>query len=423
MREARRIAAVASLINLALLLQPALAYAGDSIFSDGFEFGVTCATWSSSSGIRELCVDAPHLASPTPSTFDLEEEAQVAGASVYLLVDRSGGMTDEVSSLAASLTTVVDALLCAPAGSGSPPNCLTELDLGLGGFGFSGNGGQPFTHLEDIGTPVADVASAMPGEVINGCCSETLSLAAWAAWTGESSTNSGCSPSNAFAARTNCDASPKGSDGIGYPCFDPEQARWMVLFTDEAPTSNFDCPPLATVAGAAVAQAGRLAGVFGSNPGINTQTDLETLADSTDTQDDLGMPIVVSGAGNDAAAGLQSALLSLLTEMPVDATARVSDDPNDGVDTVTEFVASLEALQLGNAACTDGHTTADQDAVAAAETYLGLTPATPVCWRATFSSNTSVPSNGSLQVFLMTLQIHANGSRLDRLPIGFVVPP
>ncbi len=361
---------------------------------------------------------------PAPAEADLDFTISSRKVDAYILVDRSGSMFTEISSIRSNIETVANNVTCAPVGSGDPPGCIEDIWWGAGTIGYRGTSGHSYTNHLDLQSDPALVGTALPSTEPPGCCDETISLALWSTCTGAAPTGAGCTISTPYLARATCDGSPAGALGFGYPCFRQDALPVILLVTDEAPTSTYDCPAMSTVTATANAVGAKIVGIVGSDAVPQVRTDLEALATSTGAVDTAGTPLVLDGSGVGAASAIENALTTLHDGVPFDLAAELTDDPSDSVDAVAAFVDHAETLQLGTAECTDGHTDEDTDSDGHADTYRGVTLGAPVCWRVVPATNTTVPMTDAPQVFRATLDIVADEvTRFERRDLWFVVPP
>jgi hypothetical protein len=365
----------------------------------------------------------PYEEPPTPEDDDLDFSTNLVTVDVYVLIDRSGSMSGEITSVRDNIAGQLELLTCPPLGSGSPADCIADLWSGSGTFGYED--GAPYTnHLDvqsnpDLTGPA--IATAEPG---SSSFNESHLLATWSTVTGQGTATSGCSPAATYGPRVSCATSPAGASGIGYPCFRPNALPIILLATDEAPTATFNCPTIPTVAAAANAIGAKVIGVRGSSPPAQVTTDLNALANQTDTIDGSGNPIVVDGANAGAATAIGDGIRTLANSTPLDVEADPVDDPIDLIDAVASFVDHLETLQLGTPECTSGLTDEDTNSDGFDDRYVDVTPGTPVCWRLIPKSNTTVEATEEPQLFHATVEVFGDGvTLLDTRDVFFLIPP
>jgi hypothetical protein len=391
---------------------PALAADPDPIFADGFD---------------EQFLVEPYQGAAAPPA-DLAFSSRIDVVDVYVILDRSGSMSTEISSVKNNLSTVVQQLACPPLGSGDAATCVAGLWAGAGTVGYSGSGADAYRNYADLqpnpnfsGLPVTEPA---------GCCSEPLTFSVYATITGDGGADLGFA---AVAARSSCDASPAVNGGFtafGYPCFRRGALPLVLLATDEPPLSPGDTnktPDWNTIVlPEMLARGARFIGILGSGFVAGTDTDLRDMATDTGAVDtaNADAPLVFDGAGANAAAAIKAGVQTAVGTIPLRVRALIEDDPADAVDVVAAFVDRVETLQLGTADCADGLSQDDSNADGHPDRYAGVHPGTGLCWRIVPKANTSVAATAFWQSFHATVHITADVDiALDTRDITFLVPP
>lgn len=370
----------------------------------------------------------PYMAPQSPVDDDLDFKTNLQAVDMYVLLDRSGSMSQEISNVKANLATVVNNLTCAPLGAGTPPNCIPDLWAGAGTLGYTGSGADAYRHAVDI-QPAPDF-STLPINEPGGCCEEPLNFSVYSAVTNSGGAAFGM---NGVAARATCAGSPAANGGyttFGYPCFRQAALPVVLLATDEPPLSTGGTnktPDWNTIVKPAVVGAkARVVGILGSGFVVNTDKDLRQMATDTGAVDAANgnAPLVFDGAGANASAAIQQGVLTLANGLPLDLNAVTADDPGDTVDAVTSFVDHIETLQLGTAACANGLSDIDTNADTYKDKYIDVRTGTPVCWKVVSKTNTTVPATDSPQLFRATVTVFGDGiTQLDQRDVFFLVPP
>ena len=366
----------------------------------------------------------PYMSPPDPADDSLDFETDIQIADVYLLVDRSGSMADELASIDANIQTVLNDLTCAPLGTGAPGSCIADLWSGAGSFTYSGY--DAFVNHLDVQPDPALVGPAIPGYYggSTGCCAEPHLAAVWSAASGLGSAATGCAGLASYPDRTSCAASPAGATGIGYPCFRPGALPIILLATDEPPSTQFVCPGFASAAAEASAIGAKVIGLRGAGGDPLVWSDLETLATGTGAVDAAGNPLVFDGANAAAGPAIEGAISALVNDVPLDMAALPVDDGTDAVDAVAAFVDHLATLQTGVAPCTAGLTDSDSDSDGFPDAYVDVLPGTTVCWSVVPGVNTTVPPTNAPQLFRATVEVWGDGvTLLDTRDVYFLVPP
>ena len=381
----------------------------------------------------DFVFEVPYMEPPMPTSDDLAFSTELRKVDIYIMVDRSGSMTSEITSVRNNIQTVLDNLTCPSAGgSGDPADCIEDLWAGIASIGYAGSPSTAYTHHLDVQPDPSIVGPALATSEPSGCCDETMNLAVWGAATGMASSaapTAGCTDSaltTAFPAK-DCSASPAamaGLGGTGYPCFRDGALPVIMLATDEPPSVTHNCPTIPETITAMNAISAKMIGILGSGTSSSVRTDLESLASGTGAVDTSGSPLVFPGADSTAAMAIENAVRTLANAVRVDISAVPVDDPSDSVDAVAAFVDHLETLQLGTAECTDMLMEADSDGDGFPDLYQQVLFGTPVCWRIFAKQNDTVMPTTDPQVFTATIQVYGDGvTLLDERDVFFLVPP
>ncbi len=376
----------------------------------------------------------PYQAAPVPRQDDLAFSTALQMVDVYLLLDRSESMTDELASIRNNIGSVLTSLTCPPLGNGDPSDCIPDLWSGVGSIIYANH--LPYSHhldlqpnpsLTQMSTPARATTARCP-------CTETTLAAAWSTFTGGGKMAlvqppNSCQGLEHYDDRTSCQGSPAGAGGLGYPCFRPDALPVVLIATDEAPiqgAGTYHCPQSSRVTSAANQLGAKMVGIVGSAvDDAETRADLSLLATETGAIDRTrgNAPLVFDGAGSNAAGAIEDGLRTL-SNIPLDVSATAVDDASDAVDAVTAFIDHLETLQLGTAACADGLAQTDANGDGFADVYLDVLPRTPVCWRLVAKANTSVPATDAPQLFRARVRVEGDGATLlDTREVFFLVPP
>lgn len=117
---------------------------------------------------------------------------------------------------------------------------------------------------------------------------------------------------------------------------------------------------------------------------------------------------------------LAQAITAVAHGVPFDASAKLVDDPGDGVDTIAAFVDHVEAVADGP--CADA-TAVDRDGDGVPDTFTALVPGGDACFRITAKINQTVAPGDAPVKYRASLQPLANGlADLAPREIWFVVP-
>jgi hypothetical protein len=374
----------------------------------------------------------PYQDPPSPMDDDLDFTSRLQQVDLYVILDRSGSMTTEFTSIRSNLGTVISHLTCPPLGTGNPATCIPDLWAGAGTVGYTGStNGDAYKHAVDI-QPNPNV-SGLPGTEPNGCCAEDLNFSVYSAITGNgTASQSGCGIAT-VAARATCNGSPAANGGFspfGYPCFRDGSLPVVLLATDEPPISAGDTNPCpnwnSIVRPAMAARSAKLVGILGDGAAASVTTDLQTMARDTGAVDSQNgnAPLVFNGSGTTASTAIENGIRTLANNIPLDMSAVPNDAPGDSVNAVTAFVDHLETLQLGTALCANGLNDIDTNADSFDDAYVDVRAGTPVCWKLIPKVNNTVPATDVPQLFRATVDVIGDGvTTLDTRDVFFLVPP
>jgi len=371
----------------------------------------------------------PYMKPQSPIDDDLDFSTKLSAVDIYVILDRSGSMATEISTVKNNLATVVSQVACSPLGTGTPPNCIPDLWAGAGTVGYSG-AITAFTNHVDI-QPNPSFA-AIPTTEPGGCCAEPLTFASYAAVTGiGGGANFGLSAT--VPNRATCAGSPAANANyqtFGYPCFRQGALPVVLLATDEPPLSpgdtnknpNWD----AIVKPEYLSTKARLVGIRGDTADGNVLLDLQKMATDSKAVDAANgnAPLVFDGANANAAAAIKTGILTLANGLPLDINAITADVGGDAVDAVASFVDHIQTLQLGTAQCANGLTDIDTNSDTYKDKYLQVRTGTPVCWKVVSKPNTTVPATQVPQLYRATITVFGDGvTQLDTRDVYFLVPP
>jgi hypothetical protein len=359
---------------------------------------------------------------PQPPDQTLAFSTKVKSVDVYLLLDRSGTMSAQFTTIKNAFSGVVASLRCT---AGDMTDCIPDVWAGAGRVGYSGGGGMPFVHDFDIQQDAE--FSTMVGTEPGGCCSEPLVFSAYAAVTGVGSSGI-AGISGTVAARSSCAGSPAANaafETFGYPCFRNGSLPVVMLATDESPLDDLDANPNPnwdTVVKPAFASSGaRFVGVtFGTSGQV--PLDLRRMAGDTGVYNASNISHVII-AGGPMVNDLRLGVMTLVNNLRLRLGALVTDDTSDALDAVAEFIDHLETAQLGTAECTAGLLDSDTNADTFDDTFQNVRAGTPVCWKVVVKPNTTVAATGAPQLFHATITIVDGNAKFDERDLHFLVPP
>jgi hypothetical protein len=371
----------------------------------------------------------PYMKPQSPADDDLGFSTKLRALDMYVVIDRSGSMSSEITTVKNNLATAVSRLTCPPLGTGTLGQCIPDLWAGAGTVGYHGSGAAAFQNWVDIRQ--APSFSAIPtSEPSTSNYQEPLTFASYAAITGQGGANY---TMGSVPARATCSGSPAANAGyatFGYPCFRQGALPVVLLATDEPPISAGDTyknPLWSAVLPSYTARKAKLVGILGSGvAGTSVDTDLQTMAAQTGAVDaaNNNRPLVFNGADANAATAIENGIRTLAAGLPLDINAVGVDDPADAVNAMTAFVSRLETLQLGSAQCANGLNDVDTNADGYDDKYVQVRTGTPVCWKVVSKPNTTVPATDVPQLFKAKVKVYGDGvTQLDERDVFFLVPP
>jgi hypothetical protein len=371
----------------------------------------------------------PYMKPQSPADDDLDFSTKLQAVDMYVVIDRSGSMSQEIVAVRDNLATAIQHLTCGGIGS-NPATCIPDLWAGAGTVGYHGSGAAAFQNYKDL--QKNPNISGLPVTEPTGTDSmEPLTFASYAAVTGQGGANF---TMGSVPARATCAGSPAAVAGyqtFGYPCFRQGALPVILLATDEPALSagdTYKSPDWATIVKPAfINKKAKLVGIMGSGvAGTAIETDLRTMASNTGAIDAANgnAPLVFDGSGANAATAIENGIRTLANGLPLDINAVSVDDPSDSVNAIASFVDHLQTLQLGTAACANGLTDTDTNSDGFRDKYLQVRTGTPVCWKVVSKPNMTVPATDVPQLFRAKVKVYGDGvTQLDERNVFFLVPP
>jgi hypothetical protein len=366
---------------------------------------------------------------------------------LYVLMDHTGSMGEEISSMKDAAVDIVTGLTCG--GSFTPcvenADCATDevcsLDLeciqdpaiyscvpslwsGSGEFG--GSDEPPFEWLPYWPDPTVNnlsiqaspqaTADSIPGSTGLGGQERVFESAECMA------DPSACDPDDIQGCTTT---------GVGCPSFRDGSVRVLIQVTDEMDSCG-SCSSTAASAGAAMAAINMSyvainAGGADSTP--QTQADLEAIALAAGSVDSAGEPFVRQGADADVVGEVSGAVLELIDDIDMDTDVVLAEmDGDDGdaipfIERVEVHPAATDIDGDGTPDCEPSLTTVDLDGDGFHDGHMGVVPGTGVCWDVYPAENDFALEMPVVQVFVAELSMRGNEATIGVSHVWFVVPP
>jgi hypothetical protein len=350
---------------------------------------------------------------PDPTRDTLSFATDLQKADVYIAVDTSGSMGEEIANLRSGLRTIVVPRVSAR---------IPDAQFGAGRFEDCPGSGcsNAMNNLQDITSDIAAVQTAI-NSMTNLCGGREPYLdMLWLLATGN--TGSYSTPDVRPRPRRCSDPAT-----IGWPCFRPDAVKIIIQCGDEDARQNCAGHSVATVTAAMNAENIKFIGI-NSGESRPVFIDIATGTGSVDAR--TGAPLVfdISGDGTGLSDAVVDAVEQLSRNIPIRVDAIISDDPSDLVDAVAEFIDYLETNTSGatvmGRVCTTGLATGDSNGDGHPDYFPTVFPGTSVCWDIVPKSNVTVPATEEAQIFRATIDVIGDGyTPLDSRDVFFLVPP
>ncbi len=356
------------------------------------------------------CVEVPPMVPPRELRVDYI--ARIADADVYFLVDVTGSMGGEISTIQLRIADTI-----APGIAAAIPNVRLSLgrfaDYPVDEFGSLGDEVFRLIQPSTSDLPTFVDATRLLSLESGGDPPEAYVPALYFSALGQGATG--------FVPGSSC-----GASTVGYPCFSRSGARIMLLFTDaEAhngpgrsnPYSPDIAPPPPTYNEAVTALrsiGAKVIGIFSGTPDDgNGLADVTALARDTGAVTADGTPLVFSigGDGTGLDRSVIDAVQRLVTDVPIAVDIVIEDAPGDAVD-VTRFVRGI----VTNGATPPG------GAIDLGDHFDSVRPGTQVSFRILLA-NDFVAQTDVVQRFRMRVILRGDGvTQLEVREVDIVVP-
>jgi hypothetical protein len=394
----------------------------------------------------------PYMLPPEPVRDTLQFSTNLQRADVYFMMDNTGSMGGTIANLQAGLTgTVIPGIVAG----------IPEAWFGVGGFDdypLGGHGSascgsdtagiahdQAFFQYQ-IMTPSASTAQTAVNRYRTNCGADGPESGVAALYALATRDTLGGYVRYATGATSSSTPPTCPAGHRGTACFRPDAVPIVIVMTDvdqhnrPACSCNYSTsvPLVGGTRGPSwAAMVTAMRGLNGRVVGVNTSGGrpfLEQLVNET---------TIASGAPGAAAdyvlnasggSGLSATIVDLVRRaaaVPLDVSAQAIDlvDAGETVDAVAAFVDHLEPNATGapGLTCTGGFATSDYagiDADSFPDTFLNVTPGSPVCFDIIPKQNDTVPATLVPQVFRAQINVIGDGfTPLDDRVVYFLVPP
>ncbi len=359
----------------------------------------------------DVCIELPPGEPPTE--LPVEFVARIESAEVFFLVDVTGSMGGEIATIQAR---IVDTIVPGIADQ------IPDVRFSVGHFadypenGYGSPGDEVFALLRASTADIGQVEAATGSLVLQmgGDPPEAYVEALFITATGQGIRR--------LVPNSSC---PGLSDAVGYPCFGPNGARIILLFTDaETHNGPGGANPYESITPAphtydetvgALREIGaKVLGIYSGDPGEGDGLrHVRALARDTGAVTADGTPLVfdIGSSGTGLDSSVIEAVRTLVEEVPIDVDVIVTDDPRDAVD-VTQFV---RGIVTSGATPTDG-------AIDRGDRYDQVRPGTRVTFRILLA-NELIPRTDVPQRFRAHVTMRGDRvTHLLELDVDLVVP-
>lgn len=371
----------------------------------------------------------PYEEPPEPEEDRLAFSTTFKELDIYILIDRSGSMQDEMDSIRGNLVSMIDEVTCGPNQDPITDFCIPDVESGCGRFGVSG---EVWSHLKDIDPNHSGTQSALPTNASGGSERHIQAM------------------SGAINGTCASDAARKGT-----ACFRNDSLGLIMMVTDEdfREDSWYNGQNMYDTYDTMAALGIRVVGVTGNHSEVgNLRSDLMAMSGGNPpiqlVPSILSIPptpqcanlgsnpffsdrAIVDGPDQQAGDAMTCAIQAITAYLPQDVYTIIENDPSNvdmegnPIDAVDSFVDRIEVFQDGSAECSDGNTVQDSTGDGFSDMFQAILPGTPVCWKLYVKQNNTVEPDGEQpQMFTATVEVHGEGNALlDEREVYFLVPP
>ena len=376
----------------------------------------------------------PYEDTASPPNDRLDFSTAFQNVDIYFMIDYSGSMSGEITSIHNSITTVIDDLVCSPGENPSVTNCIPDLQTGVGQYGGQAGVNPNLEHLKDINgvNLIADGPSS----------TEALLPSTAPGWGNEYHIQA-----MDMAVGGSCASDPTR---FGLACYRSNSLRILLMATDEPFSQDPFWPGQAQPILDNLANNNIVViGVYGASSVINdmssmqggtppepmipvlTTTNINTTAcNALPAGAFYNNQAIVEGINANAANAVTCAIQAVTAYVDQDVRAEALNDPanvdgnGDPVDAPSAFIDYIEVFMDGSPECPNYTDVSDSDSDGHADVFLSLLPGNPVCWMIHVKDNITVEPTTEPLMFRATIDVYGTGtSLLDSRDVFFLVPP
>lgn len=375
----------------------------------------------------------PYQEEAFPRKDTLNFRTNIQYADMYILIDESGSMSGEMSSIKDALTTAVDVLTCDDYGVScfGSANCDQGQICGAGGTCIenprasgciesfhTGYGlyDENFSHFVKLQSDPSTTVASLPTSATGGSYEKVYDALA------------------CIADRSYCiDESICEVDTETCVGYRDDAVRIVVNVTDEGDACSESsgqgkCPDLEAKAVEALIK-GKVTYVgVNSNDTADSSNDMRTqalmngLTEGTMSVNGDGDPLWFRGADDMAADAIVEAIQDVVKNVPL----RVSIDPQETQDDPGDIMHLIDKIEVNNSGdndCTALPNVVDSDGDGVDDTFGGVVPGTPVCWDVSIFDNETIPPIDEPLVYRLRMIVRGNDAIIDERTAYFLIPP
>ncbi len=371
----------------------------------------------------------PYEEDPNPEQDTLVFGTDLQKADVYIAIDSSGSMADEIRNVREGVRDII-----VPGIRGR----ITDTQFGIGRFEDCPptSCANACHNIQDVTADVTLVQNALNSMTTTCGGTEPYRQMLWLLATGDT----GAYGTWVRPRPRRC----SDPSTVGWPCFRHDAVKIAIQIGDEPFSQSDSCSPNPNHATTVAAMNTALLRYIGiTSDAAANRASMEAVARDTGSVDaTTGRPFVFTISGDGS--GLSGVIVDAVDQIARNVPIRVDAIPEDGadepprdppVDAPREFIAYIEANTSGRSifdpvtgtdrVCTAGIETADSDGDGHHDYFPRVFPGTSVCWDIHARRNVTVePLPHVPQLFRARIEVLGDMyTPLDSREIFFLVPP
>ncbi len=399
----------------------------------------------------------PYEEEAVPRKDTLNFRTNIQYADMYILLDDSGSMQGEMTSLNMALSTAIDELTCDDFGVPCLGDSACDQDQICGAGGSCIESPRTTSCIESFNTGFGLYEAYFRNRLsVQPDPSSTVSVLPTSA--GSGSSEKPTLSLKCIADKSQCDVldisnggKPCANGGVGCVGFREDAVKIVINVTDEPDACNYknfeDDGSLATACvqpyqdAVNAMQAAKVTyigvnSIEAPDPGREpTGTDLRTiqmmeyLSTATGATNQDGEPLWFRGADDGAAEAVVQGVQEVVKNVPLRIQLEPMEESGDAGD-ILHIIDKIEVNSTGNDPCVRQLNISDSNGDGSLDTFDGVLPGTPVCWDVTVKDNSEAALGGLAieptaepQVFRLRMIVRGNDAIVDERTAYFLVPP